>query len=417
MILLTIFSLLLIFATSCKKEDTKETPTIQAPDDIVIHISDNSVYNQGNFRRSFEQLFVSELLPMIGYSHVYDEVFRLISSSLNYPFFGDVGKGVHTYEHQYDENKVIVKTVRSSADPGVRELEYEYEYDEIGQISKLTKISNGNIRDIVELKYDEDGFLIEKNHIEIKGIQSAFIESFEIISGKIESYTRQTNKTEYTYNNNLVEQMTYYFNDEMYGMVTFEYDTYNRLISTSGDDDFWNETYHYSDGSIEMRIYIESFLYVSFIIYDGMVYGSETIYFYTETIEFDYAIRALTDENGNQSEFHYLEGSLENLSIEGKSLVTEWYRPSYVPLRQEYSDKSDELLYVCSNDIEEYPTGGYDVTNVQWFDASGMEIEESEIEEEWVFKLSLLHSYRSETGKSEKNQITQEKWSHNWINR
>jgi hypothetical protein len=406
----SLVAILILLSTSCKK-DNNELPIVQVPDDIVIPISDNSVYNQGNFSRSFEQLFVSYLLPMIGYSHYYDEEFRLISSSLNYPFFGDVGNGVHTYEHQYNANNVIVKTIRSSADPVVRELEYEYEYDEIGQISKLTKISNGNIRDIVELKYNEDGFLIEKKHLDIDQVQSGFVESFIISSGKIESYTNENQKTAFSYKNNLVNQMSHFEDDQLYDIVTLEYDAYSRISKVSFEDGHY-ETYLYNNGQMETNIYNESNLSGSTTIVQGMVTVQYIGYYYSEDGTFSYAIQSKYNEEGINDEYYYLSGEIGDLSVVGKSLLSEWHTPSKKPTKQEFFSISNEIIYFSTCDMEEHSIGEntyWEPTNIQWFTADGMDVEILDIEEEWVLILSV--PYFNQENKKQKITNSTDYWT------
>jgi len=379
---------------SCEKDATDAPPLIDA-EDLVISINENSSYNQRNFKISFEQLFDSDMRWGIGFSHEYNGQFKLKSSDLNYSIFGDVGNAYQNFEHFYNDLGIITHSVRTYSNPRFRSFTYDYEYDKLGYIIKLTEKYNDQVMGVVDLEYDDLFRLTFKNYEWIENVQMEDQEKFEYdTEGQLITwiYSNNTNRVSFIYENGLLVEVEQYDLDELYEIGKFYYDEVDRIIKLSFEDDYTD--FEYLAGEMNILDYNEGLLVHEGLYGDGFMAKSSMSYVYNDEDLFDYCSQVQINEQGYGNELKIFYGEVNELVEVGRSLITEWHIPSQRPIEQKFLNLNDEVLYINTCTMLEEINGEYshwNITDVKWYLADGTEIEKSDISEDWVLKLSIIY--------------------------
>lgn len=385
-----VFFILIVFIASCNKDKT-EAPVQQHPDDIVIQIDENSVFNQRNFKLSFEQIMGIYNLWAFDWTHNHNAQKKLQSSELNYTIFGKFGNNIESYQHEYDENGVIVRT---SLKHDYLELTtyYTYDYDNKGFVSQMFVHRNDQLVNEFHIKYDDQLRIIERYQPEIEDLQNEdIVEIGYYDDSKQRSYKDNSNDITFFYTNDLVTEIQ---NKDSYGgleKMKIEYADHEKIKKVINEEEI--ETYEYTDLYLIIKHHDESIHESSTYYEKGLKETKYLTYSYDADDNFRYCVERRRDENGNFSEYNYYGGSYDHLVFEGKSLITQYHEQTYRPAEQRFYDVSNTELYINSCDYKQITYNDHsfwEVVNYKWFLTDGTEIQLVDINESWVLRLSAI---------------------------
>lgn len=359
------------------------------PNDVTIPIDDNSAFNMKNFVMSFEQLFMSRELWAVDFDHVYDDGNATMTYQ-NYKIYGKFGMKFFTLTHTYNDMGVIISTERSASIFEDDIVVFTYEYDIEGFITKLTKKSNNEIRDIVSLAYNADGMLLTKTHMSTMKKES-WTETFTYNSeGMVASWvTSRGEKEEWTYSGgNMVESKSYE-NNVLYRTTIYEYDSDGRLIkeTESGDNNEY-ATFEYTTDMLIVREFEDGMLSYMMEIGVGITEHKSYEFYYTVGGTFDYCRAKEDDTDGNTSKKYYYEGTVDNLVLVGYSEIDsrDASKDDKKTMESVYNASGTKLYYAeftISGSADSY----WYISETNWFMANGTAINEMDIAEDWVFVL------------------------------
>lgn len=383
-VLMAIIAISLTFS-SCEKDDPN--PGNGEPDDITIPIDDNSAFNMKYFVKSFDQLFVADNRWAWNFTHDYNDG-KVEVSHQNYKVFGEFGEGIFAISHTYNADGIIISSERTTQSNEVYDedvLTFEYDFDLEGYIIEHKKYVNDNLRDVVELDYDEDGRLIKKTHKPIESGDTAWEESFAYNSdGLVIKY--QNNKWdahyEYTYSNGNMVKSKRYEDDVLTRISNYEYDSSGRLTKEYQEGEDWYVAVEYSNDFMSFLEYEDDLLTHRADYGVGYNHIASFDFFYDNYGTFEYCRAKEDDEYGYTKTKYYYEGTIDNLQLIGYTVIDSREGEYNKKTKESVYDASDTKLYYA-----EFTVYNGDITETNWFTANGTAINESDISEDWVFIL------------------------------
>lgn len=209
--------------------------------------------NKGTFSEENEQVNVgtdSEVEDNISYSEQYNNEEIKVCKRINYynsygelytyeipeyvddlevggTWYSSDGNAALNYKYEYDEWGNITKEISFNID-GSEHDRSEYEYDEYGNKQLERDISNGKIDNYYEFEYDENGNCTLEQRYNVYGTkQYHFVNEYDNLNRKIKSI----------WYNDYSGDKTHY--------IEYEYDEWNNCI---------NEFWYKSDGTLDHRI-------------------------------------------------------------------------------------------------------------------------------------------------------------------
>ncbi len=393
-------------------EPEEEDEVITGPSTETIPIDENSAFNMSNFVKSFDQLFVSHARWMWDFDHEYTNGIAYTSYQ-NMSVIGGIGDKIFTINHNVNDN-IIESSDRDPSEFEGNIVSFTYDYDLEGYITKLTKESNGQVRDIVEMAYNDDGQLITKTHVnqkmggettnsqyiitpselfmrlvgknvpEIKKPKSEYVERFTYNSdGLVKSYTRYDyDSTTYTYQDGKMVKEINYYDGQMEYTHEYEYDGQGRMLKWIDLSSEYHGKVEYSTDYITMYSYEGDLLMGKADIGMGYTFLREWEYTYGEDNTFEYCRVKENDEEGYTAKKMYYEGTVENLELIGYTEIDSRDPASNKKTKESvYLSDGTQLYYA------EFEVDGGSITATNWYLADGTPITESDIEESWVFIL------------------------------
>ncbi len=381
--------LLFILFTSLFACSNTDEPEITETISKTIPIDAQQAYNQDNFIKSFEQLFVSHERWAWSFSHDLENN-KLLKTYQKKHVFGDFGE-VLTIDHNYNNMGVITHSTCISSTLTQSEMVFEYEYDLEGYIIKITKKINDLIFHIVRLTYNEDGNLLMKKY-DIFQDEEISPEKFVYDSegNIIEFYDVDGRKTQFSYLNGLMfEEKTFYTNYTQ--KSNYSYDDENKVIQIDIDDQNGPETrkieyftdkmiYYFlnSNGNIKYKNeYITGFILIKDSYY-SRDFDTQEVNYHTEK-EFD-------SSTGLASKAYYYESNqiLGSIIVDKRELTDNILSTTY-----SIYDSENNLLYYFIVKSIKTPWGNYNDESYEFKDSAGNTIEDpySDIQENWVYEL------------------------------
>jgi hypothetical protein len=365
---------------SCEKDD----PILyeDEPEDIMIPIDENSAFNMKNFIISFDQLFNARDRWVWNFSHDYTAG-KAITSSQDYKICGRFGEGYFTITHIYNNDGVVTSSERVGTALNAIAIIFTYEFDREGFITKLTKKEADKIKDIVYLEYNEDNQLVKKAHLVIKPDSEEWYETFTYNSDRtVASYRNSVDveKEEYSYLDGNMVETNHYKDRTIESVDKIEYDNNARMIKMYNDDT-WYSAIEYSSDLMTFSGYDGDLLTIKEEYITGLKCIKSYSYYYNDSV-FKHCITNENDENNEVKKKCYNTGTISNLQLIAYSVIDSRDSSSREKLKESIYNSSDVKLY----DVEFTVSDGI-ITETNWFDANGSPIEESEINESWVFDL------------------------------
>lgn len=364
-------------------------------EDIDIFVDVNQIFNMTMFATSFEQLFGSNARWSWDYSHDVQSG-KAITSYQNFKVLGDYGDRVFTINHEFNSEGVITSSTRIANNyHHWADVTFTYIYDTEGRIVQLTKKENGDIRDVVELEYNENNQLVKKTHIGDYNFSDGDEEIFTYnTDGTVKTYEniswgQQFNYT-YTSGNMIRQERNYNGYTEV---EILEYDSQGRVIN------FYNEDNPYGNAAIE---YYDTFFreidYSEYNgtrrIYDMTDYSAYLLeikrwYFnyngpafeFCKSKEF-YYIDTHNDRLVNKKE--YFEGTPESLELVGYVIVdTRDAANNYKKTKESIYNANGDLLYYIT-----YEVFNNSIQSHQAYLPDGTAIDDSEMDQlMWIEEL------------------------------
>lgn len=405
--------LTLVFLTvlffSCSQENVVEpadpetpvepVPTPNKPNDVTIPIDENSSFNMKNFIISFEQLFTPYERWEWGFTHDFNEEGIASSSYHDYKIYGEFGDKAKTFTHIFDDKGVIISSNLVSNIYPEDVVKYEYEYDQEGFVIKMTAIEE-RVNEIEEehfyFEYNAAHQLVKMTRKDGDYIQTfsftynedGFISLLRSEEGENSEAWRES-KQVYT-DGNMTASYVEHKSGHKY-TDTYIYDNQSRVINiTQVTEESTSRTY---ETIIEYSSTIMS-------VFNSSIEGdvlSKTDYGvnYTKLRQFRYFIDPETtdflycrveeyDDKRKASKISYNEGSIDELELIGYTNIDSRNTASKGKTKETIYSAADEKLYYVEYTYEGY---SYYPSVTKWFTADGVEIEESDIQEDWVFIL------------------------------
>ncbi|MBB6463078.1 hypothetical protein [Flammeovirga kamogawensis] len=404
--MILLFLSISMFFLSCN--ETKEDEMTPSIDNENIEVGDGSIFNQSKFKTSFEQSFMSDSRFHLDYTN---EIVggEIISTDLNYKNYGSFGDKIMTFTHTYNLNGVITSSIRENFEHSESNpLNLEFTYNSNGYIETITEIKNNEIKDIITQKYNQNGQLISKKH-DAKYDEYARLEEFTYNSkGQVTKlYTTRYNPTtsEVTYKEdtysfigeNMVKTEIRYNGMDNHYAKEYSYDNDGRILtlkfyvnnelvnnySFKYKENIFTETYYNSYDQKVQRITVS----------ENSIYNEK--YHITYRYDFkrehiNYVLKSFKGSNGKIEFKEIYYGTADNLELVGKSQIIEYHNPSLQKTKEKVMSPNGNTLYYIEFEIiknEDY--GNYSINSRSFYDTYGNNVNESEINEEWVLQLAL----------------------------
>lgn len=390
---LKVLSMLLVIGvlfTSCSDDDDNNIIVDpNALEDIDIVIDADQTFNMTSFVMSFEQLFGSDSRWMWNYSHDVQDG-KALTSYQNLKIAGEFGDKVFTINHEFDTDGVITSSNRivTFEYDDDEELTFTYVYDNDGKIVELTKIKEGQIRDVVELEYNSNNQLVKKIHRGNYNFDDGDEEIFTYnADGTIKSYENEawTQNFNYTYTNgNMTRQELNYDGNTVVQII--EYDSQRRVVNFYDEansnnktlieyyDNFFREKEYYDYNGTSRLYDIEDYSAYEVEIKEWDFYYDGPAFNYCKTKEYYYV------ENHYRklvSKKEYFEGTPENLTLVGYVTVdTRDAANDFRKTKESIYDANDTLLYYVT-----YEVSNGSILSHQVYLPDGTPIEDYEMED------------------------------------
>jgi len=373
---------LAVFMYSCN--DDEVNPDEDQELDIVdedIPIDGNSVFNMANFIISWDQMFVGSSRWAWNFDHETEDG-RVVKSYQNYHVYGEFGAKYFEINHEYNGDGVLISSTRTQSFSDAEDnLEFEYEYDEEGMVEEIRKLNRSQLQGYTKLTYNDDKQLIQKNQFDENGTERR-IEKFEYENDRVIRYISESsndNSLEFSYEydgngNMILESLDDTYNGNTSSRtIEYEYDNQDRIIKEfykSGDYELTDEL-TYEGNQLIITSYDENGRISSINKFGpGFQEIGYSEFYYDEFDDFKGRID-IELEDDYETKYLYFGGSNpDNVSLYGYANVNR--NSNMDKLGEEFYDANDNFLYE------------YDYENYIWYTASGNEINESEISEEWV---------------------------------
>jgi YD repeat-containing protein len=310
------------------------------------------------------------------FDHEYDND-QLTTSYVNFKLFGELGKKYLTYTHTYT-NGILTSSEIIAGESWIVGIELYYDYTG-DEITKATIDWPNDDPYEVQYTYDSDGVLIESDYIDWN--HTAYYTYDD--EGRLIKYADDDGDyVDFSYDTNgLLAEVAY----SSGGGDTYTYDNQNRVISIASvwyDDEDGTEynsesLYEYSAEKLTELYYYNGDLEGKSIYGAGFKTLENWSYYY-DSDGFSYVRRSVKDDDGFTSHKYYYEGSIDNLTLVGYSVIDS---------RDSNNKKTQESVYNSSDVKLYYATfdwGSDGDKTTTWFLADGTQISRSDITEEWV---------------------------------
>jgi hypothetical protein len=377
--------------SSCSDDDDNNFNDPNALEDINIVIDNNQTFNMTKFVMSFEQLFGSDARWTWDYSHDVQDG-KALTSYQNFKVVGKFGDKVFTINHDFNAEGVITSSTRIATYNYYDDdnLTFTYLYDTSGRIVELTKEKNGQIRDVVELEYNDNNQLVKKIHRGDYNYNDGDEEIFDYnTDGNVSRYENENWGQVYNYtylNGNMIGEEEIYGGGSYTQFTNYEYDTQGRVIN------YYDQEYIYDNRAFEY--FDEFFREIDYDEYNGSsriddmtdysayeldikrwdYYYDGPVFNYCKTREF-YYVQTYDDRLVSKKE--YFEGTSENLILVGYVTVdTRDANNSYKKTKESIYDANDTLLYYVT-----YEVSNGDIQSHQVYLPDGTPIEDYEMED------------------------------------
>lgn len=371
-----------LFFNGCKKDDSG--PIDGQPLDVTIPINDSSSFNMKNFITSLEQLFLTEEIWSMSYTHEYVEGLARVSY-MNFDHLDIFGEKVYTMTHIYDQQGIITKSgLSGNLIPG-RIYEITWGFDKDGFINRETQSVNGSVVADVVLEYNNKHQLTKKIFKPLSPDGEERTESFQYNpDGTVAFYDQGDGITyELNYNNGfLIQQITH---SELSGddSTSYEYDNQGRFYRTLWDGYNRFMEAEYKQDVMFFNTYFGDKLTYKQEIGPGLMDVRYYRYLYDDNDVFDFCKVEEFDEYGWTLKKYYGTGLIDDLQYIGYSVIDS-RDPS------DLSDKTKESVYDISGTQLYYVEFVYDngfYQGMNWYKPDGTPVEEADITEAWVPKL------------------------------
>lgn len=378
---------------ACNKNNDNPEPLEGQPEDVDIVIDENSTFNMKNFIASFEQMFMSDMLWAVKFSHEYSDG-KALKSIQGYSVYGSFGESLFEITHEYNEKGVIASSSRTSTMTMQNaSLVFTYEFDKEGYIIKLTKAVNGNIRDVVNLVYDSNKRLIQKNH-EANNYSDAYSEVFTYNSdGFVDSWTQGNVKLEWIYTGDQVTTTNVYDQGVLYETETYTYNPDGNFTRIDyGQNNY--QIIEYNGGGLIISFYGNGLIEEKEEIASGGIATRSWGYYYNAENTFLYARSQEYDENGRTAKKSYYEGTAETPVLVGYATIDnrDSEKGNKKTLESFYNSSGTKLYYAEYTVEYNANWGEWVIIAANWFTGAGSAITENDIIEDWVF--ILINRYK-----------------------
>lgn len=373
---------------SCEK-DPPEAPPVIDPEDLVISIGENSSFNQRNFKVSFEQLFFG-VLWTYDFSHQTNANLVLLNSDANCTVFGKLGEDVISYKHIYHELGFITHSIQSFADPqNGSDLILEYEYDQIGLITRMIQRYGEEIKYVIDIEYNSQMQLIHKTYFNEGEMQRS--ENYEYNSnGKVSVLEQLSESYQFVYSDDLLIEIKLIQENEDDESYFIEYDAMDR-ISLVNIYNHIEVKVLYEEVQFLMEAYEDNQLTSITTHEQGMFVRKYTELKYLDN-EFDFAVEKEFDDNGRPIKKYYYTGEVTQFELGAYSLIETINQDDFQNRKESYISSEDELIGYCQFKlVERFENGGFGrtLTNFQWFLADGSEISGPSVLEPWIMNMEV----------------------------
>ncbi|WP_084372367.1 hypothetical protein [Reichenbachiella faecimaris] len=336
------------------------------------------------FLRSFHRV----IYRIVGYQsptyegefrHEYDDKGRLIRSSRNIQYLGEIGEEVEVFEHSVSDDGFISSSVSISYDESSRRdypIYYLFNYDKDGLIEKV-KISTdyGQISDLT-IRHNSEGLverIEEKNEYWVENHFFFYDEDKNTIKIRTESEGSYF-EAFFEYQEELLTKYSTSFNGELNSYYyTFEYDSKNVLIKRNNFSDHGDSFTRFEYGD-----YYRELLFKDDKIQKESVYGNKL------------KLRMLYDYQYNYYPSEYFEGEINFCYL------IKWTDDSLLE-HTFYEISNGELLKVGHGTTkyfqygeENHQLGDTGVSIVKFYDATSELIYTAEISWIWSSEYSVL---------------------------
>ncbi|NME69991.1 hypothetical protein [Flammeovirga aprica] len=377
------------------KDDNEEVVDPNELNDEDIVISENEIFNQVQFQKSFEQSFELREQFAFNYKHTVKDG-KITNSAQNKKLHGKFGENLVNYNHSYDENGVIISSEKSDVENEDFLLTLYYTYDEVGYIKSITRKIDGVFRDRHVHEYNEKGQLVSVKFHHTEGLEDAaevynlkYDDQNNIIEYKMVSNFNGNERTEiitYEYINNLI-----YKQNKEDQTTTYNFDNENRLTSVIIDN-------HDSESDYEYRYSYDNTVMLYSSYFKGQISLTEEYHnvfanevarilftYNDDKTALEYAKKFIHGENNKTKYIELYGGDPENLVLEGKTEIISYVVGTSAVEEEKIYSKEDTLLYIINYEYDKDNINKKISTEVT--NAEGNPLELSDITEEWVLLL------------------------------